>query len=201
MTTAPQHLNRESLEAGLDTIRESPKDEGVLRLIVRRPEQDQREVLDFGELSLTDGLVGDNWKTRGCPLTEDGAAHPEMQLNIMNARAIALIAQDQDRWPLAGDQLYIDFDLSDENLPPGTRLTLGGAVVEVTAPPHNGCAKFKARFGADALQFVNSPKGKILHLRGINAKVVESGTIRVGDTVRKADAPHKKPGRGRVVHE
>jgi MOSC domain-containing protein YiiM len=108
-----------------------------------------------------------------------------MQLNIMNARAIALVAGTKDRWPLAGDQLYIDLDLSDANLPPGTRLALGSAMIEVTAQPHTGCRKFKARFGRDALNFVNSAVGKELHLRGINAKVIWPGVIRVGDRARK----------------
>jgi MOSC domain-containing protein YiiM len=108
-----------------------------------------------------------------------------MQLNIMNSRVIALLAQDKDRWPLAGDQLFIDMDLSAENLPPGTRLALGSAMIEVTDQPHTGCKKFMERFGLDAMKFVNSPVGKQLHLRGINAKVVQPGLIQVGDVVKK----------------
>jgi MOSC domain-containing protein YiiM len=110
-----------------------------------------------------------------------------MQLNVMNARTIALLAQTKDRWPLAGDQLFIDFDLSEANLPAGTRLALGSAVIEVTAQPHTGCAKFVERFGADAMHFVNSPKGKGLRLRGLNARVVHAGCIRVGDTIRRIE--------------
>jgi MOSC domain-containing protein YiiM len=106
----------------------------------------------------------------------------------MNARVIALIAQDEDRWPLAGDQLFVDLDLSKTNLPAGTRLALGSAVIEVTAEPHTGCRKFVDRFGLDAMQFVNSEAGRRLQLRGINAKVVQGGTIRVGDLVRKIPA-------------
>jgi len=173
------------LEAGLDEIYQSPKDEGVLRLIVRRPRVDAREVLAEGELHPSEGLVGDSWKFRGSSRTPDGSAHPDMQLNIMNARVIALVAQDKDRWQLAGDQLFIDLDLGAENLPAGTQLSLGAAVIEVSSQPHTGCQKFVARFGLDAVKFVNSDVGKELHLRGINAKVVQSGRIRVGDVVRK----------------
>jgi hypothetical protein len=180
-----RHLTTGELESGLDAIRKSPKDNGILRLIVRRPKENEREVLETGELDLTIGLVGDNWKTRGSSSTKDGEAHPEKQLNIMNARAAALVAQDENRWKLAGDQLFIDLDLSDENLSPGTRLEIGSATIEVTPPPHNGCKKFVARFGLDAMKFVNSPVGKQLHLRGVCAKVVKAGVIRAGDFVKK----------------
>jgi hypothetical protein len=173
------------LEAGLDTIRQSPKNEGVLALIVRRPQIDAREVLEEGELDLIEGLVGDSWKIRSSNRTLDGAAHPDMQLNIMNARVIALVAREKDRWPLAGDQLFIDLDVSSENLPPGTRLALGSAVIEVTDQPHTGCKKFAARFGLDALKLVNSPTGRQLQLRGVNARVTQPGVIRVGDLVKK----------------
>jgi hypothetical protein len=179
------HLTTSELEAGVDEIRQSPKDHGVLKLIVRRPAVDEREVLDEGELDLRVGLVGDTWRDRPSSRTSDATPHPEMQLNIMNSRAIALVAQDRDRWPLAGDQLFIDLDLGAENLPPGTRLAVGSAIIEVTAIPHNGCKKFRARFGADAMKFVNSPLGKELHLRGINAKVILPGVIQVGDLVSK----------------
>jgi hypothetical protein len=179
------HLTSEELEAGLETIRQSPGDNGVLELIVRRPEVDGREVLAEGELDLLRGLAGDTWNVRSSKRTSDGSPHPDMQLNIMNARAIALVAGDRERWQLAGDQLYIDLDLSDDNLPPGSRLALGSAVIEVTAQPHTGCHKFKARFGLDAMKFVNSPVGKQLHLRGINARVVRAGKIKVGDLARK----------------
>lgn len=185
MTTIT-HLTMEELDTGLDHIRQAPKDEGVLELIVRRPETEEREVLEEGELDVKEGLVGDNWGRRGSSMTEDGTSHPEMQLNIMNARAIAHIAQDRERWHLAGDQLFIDMDISEKNMPPGTQLSMGTAIIEVTPIPHNGCKKFVARFGLDAMKWVNSEAGKELHLRGINAKVVQPGTIRTGDTVKKA---------------
>jgi hypothetical protein len=175
----------EELNAGLDLIRQSPKERGVLELIVRRPQVDEREVLAAGQLDLVEGLVGDNWRSRGSPLTADGSAHPDTQLNIMNSRVIALLARKKERWSLAGDQLFIDLDLSTENLPSGTRLSLGSAVIEVTDQPHTGCKKFAARFGTDAARFVNSPMGRQLNLRGINAKVVQPGVIRVGDVAKK----------------
>ena len=185
MVVVVKHLAMEELEAGLERIRQSPKNEGVLELIVCRPASDEREVLEEGELHLRDGLVGDSWKNRRSSHTADGLPHPDTQLNIMNSRVTALVAQTKERWQLAGDQLYIDMDLSAENLPAGTRLVLGSAIIEVTAQPHTGCKKFVARFGMDAMKFVNSPLGKELHLRGINAKVVQAGVIRIGDVVRK----------------
>ena len=176
------------LEAGLDEIRKAPKDEGVLRLIVRRPQIEEREVIEEGELHLEKGLVGDSWARRGSSRTPDGSPHPDMQINIMNARVAALVAQDKRRWQLAGDQLYLDMDLSAENLPAGTQLAIGSAVIEVTPPPHTGCKKFVARFGLDAMKFVNSSVGRELHLRGINAKVIQPGRIRVGDVATKLPA-------------
>jgi hypothetical protein len=179
------HLTLEELEAGLEFIRQSPNDNGILEFIIRRPQEGKREILAEAELHLVHGLVGDNWKIRGSTKTPDGSAHPDKQLNIMNSRAIALMARIPERWPLAGDQLYIDLDLGDDNLPPGTRLKLGEAIIEVTTEPHTGCQKFLARFGRDAVKFVNSRLGKQLHLRGINAKVIQPGIIRVGDIVTK----------------
>ena len=182
---AVRKLTMAELEAGMEDVRRSPRDSGLLEMIVRRPRDDERETVESAELDQVRGLVGDNWKARGSKHSPDGSANLDMQLTIMNARTIALVAQDRERWPLAGDQLYIDIDLSDGNLPPGTRLALGTAVIEVSAQPHTGCRKFSARFGVEAMKFVNSPEGKQLHLRGINARVVQAGTIRVGDVVRK----------------
>jgi hypothetical protein len=179
------HRNLVELEAGLEAICRSPRDQGLLELIVRRPRVGDREVLPFGELHIEQGLVGDSWLTRGSSSTTDGSANLAAQLNIMNSRVISLVAQTRDRWPLAGDQLFVDLDLSAENLPPGTRLAIGSALIEVTAEPHTGCRKFLARFGTDALKFVNSAAHKHLHLRGICAKVVRSGAVREGDVVKK----------------
>jgi hypothetical protein len=173
------------LEAGLDHIRQSPKEEGVLELIVRRPQTEHREVVDEAQLDVDKGLIGDNWTLRKSTRTSDGSPHPDMQINIMNVRSVALVAQERERWSLAGDQLYLDLDLSKTNLPVGARISIGTAVLEVTAPPHTGCQKFVARFGLEAMKFVNSEVGRELCLRGINAKVVQSGTVRVGQTAKK----------------
>ncbi len=183
--SAVKKLTMAELELGLAAIRQSPKDEGVLELIVRRPHIEAREVLQRAELNLENGLVGDNWRQRGSSRTIDGSAHPDMQINIMNSRVINLLAGQKDHWQLAGDQLYIDIDLSNENLPPGTKLAIGSAMVEVTDQPHTGCKKFMARFGLDALKFVNSPVGKELRLRGINARVAQAGLIQIGNLVKK----------------
>ena len=180
-----KHLTMAELEAGLDEIRRSPKDEGVLEMIVRRPRINEREVLIEGTLHPLEGLIGDSWITRGSSRTADGSAHPEMQLNVMNSRVACLVARSKDRWPLAGDQLYLDLDLSKDNLPPGARLIVGAAVIEVTPQPHTGCKKFVERFGLEAMKFVNSEIGKRLCLRGINAKVVEPGVIRIGQAAKK----------------
>jgi MOSC domain-containing protein YiiM len=156
-----------------------------LELIVARPAVNERNVLSEGTLDLILGLHSDTWKTRGSSKTADGLANPDAQITLMSSRAIELIAGTRDRWPEAGDQLFIDLDLSLKNLPAGTRLEIGSAVIEVTPPPHTGCHKFAARFGPDATKLVNSPEGRQLNLRGINSKVVKPGAIRVGDRVTK----------------
>ena len=173
------------LDSGLFAIRGSPKTSAVLDLIVRRPGVELRETPGDARLDDVNGLVGDNWIQRGSSQTPDGRSHPDMQLTIMNTRTIALIAVSKERWTLAGDQLFTELDLSTANLPAGSRLRIGEAVIEITAQPHTGCAKFKARFGADASAFVNSPVGRDLRLRGANARVIFGGAIRVGDAVLK----------------
>lgn len=177
----------DELEAALDHLRQAPKDEGVVQLIVLRPKVDEREVVDEAELDPAGGLIGDSWSVRGSSRTPDGSPHPEMQINIMNARVTALVAQEKERWPLAGDQLYLDMDLSKENLPAGSRIAIGSAVLEVSPLPHMGCHKFVSRFGIDAMKFVNSEVGKQLCLRGINAKVVQGGVVKLGQTVKKVN--------------
>ena len=177
------HATPAELEAGLDTVREAPTDRGTLELVVVRPEVGERAVLDEATLDLEDGVVGDRWRNAG--RSGGRPANVNAQVTLMSARAAALVAGERERWPLAGDQLYVDLDLSGENLPPGTRLGIGSAIVEVTDEPHTGCKKFTERFGLDAMVFVNSPEGRALNLRGINTRVVEAGTVRVGDDVTK----------------
>lgn len=179
------HVGAEELQAGLEEVRRSPPDEGTVELIVRRPAEDERDVIEAGMLDLDEGLVGDTWRARGSRQTGDGSAHPDMQVTVTNSRLIALVAQGRERWPLAGDQLYVDLDLSAANLPPGTRLAVGSAVLEVTDQPHTGCAKLSQRFGSEALRFINSQEGRSLRLRGVNTRVVEPGAVRQGDVVRK----------------
>jgi hypothetical protein len=185
MESAVKHLTMEELEASLDHLRQAPKDEGILQLIVCRPAVDQRAVLAEAELDPVKGLIGDNWIVRGSSKTPDGSAHPEMQINIMNSRVTALVAREKERWQLAGDQLYIDMDLSKENLPAGSRFQVGSVVLEVSPLPHTGCHKFVSRFGVEAMKFVNSTVGRELCLRGINAKVIEGGILKVGQTAKK----------------
>ena len=171
------HRSLDELNGALDLIRRSPKDDGRVELIVCRPSVGDRKVLDEGRLDPAVGLSGDSWGTR--------EPHPdaEIQITLMNSRAVAEIAQSRHRWPLAGDQLFVDLDLSLANLPPGTRLSIGDAVLRVSAEPHTGCRKFIARFGVDAQKFVNSIEGRTLNLRGINARVVTAGVVKPGDAI------------------
>jgi hypothetical protein len=169
----------DTLQAGLAHVLGSPPDEGVVEMVVRRPAEDEREVVAEALVEPGSGLVGDRWVSQP-------KRSSEAEITLMNARCVELLAGGRDRWALAGDQLYVDLDLSESNLPPGSRLRVGSALVEVSEKPHRGCAKFSARFGAEALRFVNSPEGRAARLRGVNVRVVEGGTVRVGDAVAKA---------------
>ena len=192
------HRTLAELEAFLPVLDAAPKDVGVLKLLVRRPQVDAREVLDRGELDLTQGLVGDCWLARGSSRRPDRSANPDSQLNIMSHPMVEFLAQDPEREPLAGDQLYLDLDLSHANLPAGSTLTFGDPdgvgdsdgvgdagrpVIVVTEEPHTGCAKFVARFGVEAMRFVNGEHGKPRRLRGLCARVVVPGVVRPGDRV------------------
>lgn len=179
------HRSTREIEAGMDHVRAAPADVGTIEMIVTRPGPGERAVLTDAMLDTTVGLVGDSWLERGSRTGVDGAAHPDRQLTLMNARFAALVAGSRDRWALAGDQLYVDLDVGEANLPAGTRLAVGEAVVEISAAPHTGCAKFVERFGRDAARFVNAGVGLELRLRGVNAFVVEGGGIATGDPVRK----------------
>jgi hypothetical protein len=181
---AAHHRGAEELAAGLESVRSSPRDAGVVDLLVLRPAVDQRETPTEVVADVHEGLLGDTWRARGNRRRPDGSADPEAQVTVMNSRAALLVATTPSRMPLAGDQVYVDLDLSVDNLPTGTVLDFGEAALEVTAAPHTGCAKFSARFGVDALRLTASPEGRELRLRGINTRVLRDGVIRVGDPVR-----------------
>ena len=183
----PGERTRQELEDGLAHVREAPKDVGTLELIVGRPAVDERIELASAAVEVDRGLVGDRWRRGGRP-------NPKSQLTIMNARATQLVAGDRSRWALAGDQLYVDFDLSPQNIPPGTKLAIGSALIEVSDQPHLGCEKFSARFGDVARAFANAPEGTAVNFRGINTRVVRSGTVRVGDAVEKLPDEDSRSG-------
>jgi hypothetical protein len=178
-----KHFTGDEIEARIEHVLASPRDKGTIELIVARTAIGERMVLEAGEFDVERGLIGDNWFDRGSKRTPDGSAHPEMQVNIMNYRFAELIAGHRNRVPLAGDQLYVDLFLGAENVPPGTRIRAGTAVLEVTELPHLGCKKFVERFGVEAMKYANSEFGRSKNLRGVNAKVVSSGVCRPGEVI------------------
>jgi len=190
------------LESALDHLRAAPADAGTLTLVVRRPERLAREVLDDATIDETDGMIGDNWLTRATSRAVAAGRHLDAQVTVMSSRMVGLLGDTDDERALAGDQLYVDLDLSHDSLPAGSRIAVGDDVVlEVTAKPHAGCKKFLARFGADAVAFVNSEEGTRLRLRGLNARVVRGGTVRVGDDVARlafSTAPSEVSGRSQT---
>ena len=182
------HASLEQLEAGLAEVARSPSDRGRVELLVVRPSARRRATPSSAELSVEHGLEGDGWASRGSRRTPDGRVHPDMQVALINARLLQLIARDRARWPLAGDQLVVDLDLGVDNLAAGDRLAIGSAVAEVTAQPHTGCRKFAERYGRDALRLVTTARAREGRLRGMYVRVVSPGTVRVGDTVAKVRA-------------
>ena len=178
-------LTTENLVEGMEKIKRSPSDNGIVEMIVIRPQTDEREVLNQGVLDVKEGLVGDRWSKRDRSQSIDSPSNPDTQLTLINSRVVSLLAQQKERWSLAGDQFYVDLDLSTKNLPAGSRLAIGDGIIEITAEPHTGCQKFVERYGKDAMIFVNSAAGRRLNLRGIYAKVIQPGVILVGDVVKK----------------
>lgn len=181
-----RHITTEQFEQQLSTIQAAPQDQGVLKLIVIRPAVNDRQILEACELSLKGGAHGDMWARGTWMSLPDGSPHPDIQLTLMNYRVLEAIATSDMHRALAGDNLCLDFDLSEDNVTCGDRLQIGKTVVlQLTGIPHNGCHKFKRRFGADALAYVNSPLGRHLHLRGVYARVEQGGTVTLGDSVVK----------------
>jgi MOSC domain-containing protein YiiM len=176
------HRTREELEQGLAHVVAAPRDRGRLEMLVVRPAEDHRATPSQARCTVDGGVDGDDWASRG------RRPNPDKQITVMNARYLDLIAGSRDRWPLAGDQLVVDLDLSDDHLAVGDRLRIGDAELEVTAPPHTGCAKFRERFGEQALRVANDPEGRRLHLRGIYVRVVVPGTLYVGAEIERVPA-------------
>ena len=173
-------------EPHLDSVRAAPPDGGRVELIVLRTAPGERTVVREAVIDIDEGVVGDNWRARGSTSRPDGSANPDAQVTIMSTRVLAAIEPDRSRWPLAGDQLLVDADLSMQNLPAGTRIAVGEAVLEISETPHTGCSQFSARFGSDALRWINAPVGRELRMRGVNTRVVRGGSVQVGDQLRKA---------------
>ena len=176
------HRITEDLNELVDGILDAPKDAGPIEMIVRRPGENEREVMQTAELTTDGGLVGDNWIER---IDENGEPHFAAQLTLMNARVADAVAITRERWPLAGDQIYVDMDISHENLPAGSQIQLGEAIVEISDVPHTGCDKFAGRFGKEALRFANVGVGRDNRFRGVNAFVIEGGVFSVGDKITK----------------
>ncbi len=175
----------EQLEAGMAGVLDAPSEEGPVRLVVRRPGRGQREILEEGQLDTERGLIGDDWINR--PGMNRDTPSPHAQVTVMNARVAELISGDPEpaTWAQCGDQLYVDLDISEANMPTGTRFSVGDAVLEVQAEPHTGCVQFRSWWGGDALRHISTTEGQALRMRGVNTRVVQSGTVRPGDAARK----------------
>ena len=181
----PKFVTNQQIEQRLPWVQESPATQGQVKLIVVRPDTDQRRVVSQAQFSSEGGVDGDNWQQDCWKKLADGRPDPEVQVAIINARMIEVLAGDQKCWPLAGDQLYVDLDLSVDNLAIGQRLQVGEVALEITAEPHRACKKFQHRFGKDAATFVNSPQGDALRLRGVYARIIQAGVVETGDVISK----------------
>ncbi|MBL1275715.1 MAG: hypothetical protein COB30_006485 [Ectothiorhodospiraceae bacterium] len=188
----PKHATLPEIKEKMDWVLAAPKDNGRVELLVVRPAVNQRETPQQVMFTPQLGVVGDNWLADCWKKRPNGESDPEVQVAIMNARMIEVLTQDKALWPLAGDQLFVDLDLSENNLAVGDRLQIGATVLEITAEPHQGCGKFKQRFGAKAMAFVNSTTGDAHRLRGVYAKIVREGMVSVLDSITKLD--DKKTG-------
>lgn len=177
------HRTWAELESGLQALPPAPRDLGRVTAIIRRPEPQQRESLESVDLSVEAGIPGDAWNRAP-------TKSPEGQLAVMNTAIARLIANGQDL-VVFGDNLFVDLDLSAASLPSGSRLSVGNAIVEVTPLPHNGCKKFHARFGPDALRLVQAPGTRAQNYRGIYWKVVTSGQVQVGAPVHVLSRPRR----------
>lgn len=180
-----EHRSFSDLQAGLEKIKKSPNDNGMLYMIVVRSMKRERAVPWYCNLAPEFGLEGDHWSQGSWKSLPDGSPDPQVQVTLMNSRCLDLIATSKERWPLAGDNLIVDMDLSASNLKPGQKLSIGSAILEVSDIPHTGCMKFRDRFGVEALRFVSTKEARELRLRGVFARVVKAGEIRIGDHLKK----------------
>jgi hypothetical protein len=177
-----RHVDLSELDRRLDAMRASPRDVGIVRALVRRADGGgRRELLDSVTLSEVEGMPGDAWGRRP-------DRTPESQLTAVEWGVAELIANGH---PIAlfGDQLFLELDLSKGNLPVGSRVRLGAAVLEVSPKAHNGCQKYRRRFGPDALRFASRPDSRHRNFRGIYFRVVTEGLVRVGDPARVLSRP------------
>ncbi len=185
MMESIEHTTSDELNDKMDWLLDSPKDGGVVRGIVVRPATDEREELQEARLSPEGGVEGDRWASTAQRKLKDGRLNPDVQVTLTNARLIELLAKERSRWSLSGDQIYVDMDLSMENLQPGQRLAIGSTVLEISEVPHRGCSKYRSRFGQAGFDLVDSARGRELRFRGVYAQIVKEGTVGVGDQIHK----------------
>jgi MOSC domain-containing protein YiiM len=173
----------EELEALWAAAPPPPRERGSVRLLCVRRAPSEHETPESVEVTVDEGLVGDRWSRRA-----DHDPDPDSQVTLMMANVAELVAAGVQPLHEAGDNILVDYDISAENLPVGSRLRIGGVVLEVSAAPHTGCSKFAGRFGTDALRWTNSPRWPERRLRGMNCRVISGGTVRLGDAVERIPA-------------